>query len=87
MCRAFADSTATGSGRQKKAKDSWEITIENDKKVPIAFELRQDIYGGEAQIVSETKPHEDVSGRAVWSIPLAPGERTMLRYTIEHPAR
>jgi hypothetical protein len=83
----LADSTTTGSGRRRKAKDSWEVTIENDKKVPIAFELRQDIYGGEAQIVSETKSHKDVSGRAVWSIPLTPGERTMLRYTIEHPAR
>jgi len=83
----LADSTTTGSGRRRKAKDSWEVTIENDKKVPIAFELRQDIYGGEAEIVSETKSHKDVSGRAVWSIPLTPGERTMLRYTIEHPAR
>ncbi len=82
----LADSTSSGSGRQKKAKDSWEIAIENDKKAPITFEFRQDIYGSEAEIVSESRAHENVSGRAIWAIPLAAGERTILRYTIEHPA-
>ncbi len=82
----LAESATEGSGAGKKVKDSWEVVLENDKKIPIAFEFRQSLYGSQAEIVSESAPHEVQSGRAVWTIPLAAGQRLVLRYDVLRPA-
>ena len=81
----LAESVSSGNGRDKRAKDSWEIALENDKLNAVTFEFRQGLYGGEAQILSESDSHTDRFGRAVWTIPLASGQRVYLRYTVQHP--
>ena len=81
----LAKSETAGKGASRKTTDMWEIEIDNGKPIPIAFELRQELYEGQATIGAESLPHVDEYGNAVWRPRLTPGERTVLRYTITHP--
>lgn len=74
-----------GKREDRKVKEEWEIAIMNGKPVPITFELRHDLYRGRAEIGAESLGHTSVSGRAVWTATLAPGERTTVRYVITRP--
>jgi hypothetical protein len=76
----------TGHKGTKEENDDWEVAIENDKAVPITFELRQGLYDGAGKISTETQSHTAQSGMAIWRLPLGVGERIVVRYTIEHPA-
>jgi hypothetical protein len=78
-------SETTGKSAARKTTEMWEIEIDNGKPIPIAFELRQELFEGRATIDAESLPHVDEYGNAVWRPQLTSGERTVLRYTITHP--
>ena len=73
-----------GSGRNSSTHKSYEITIENDKRVSIRFELAQPVLEG-ARILEEDQPHAVKPNGMIWSFVMAPDERKVLHYTIELP--
>ncbi|HRD44928.1 MAG TPA: hypothetical protein PLF78_00440 [Caulobacter sp.] len=70
---------------RKKQRGAIEVAIANDKTVPIRFELAHDSGGWRRgfRIVSSSDRYAEVKGRPTWSLTLAPGERRLVRYTIE----
>jgi hypothetical protein len=78
-------SETSGEGNDKSVTEAWEITIANDKSTPVAFELTQHLYGGQAAILSESLSHGTKAGQAVWSPTLAAGQQLVVRYVIRHP--
>jgi hypothetical protein len=78
-------SETSGEGNDKTVTETWEITVANNKSMPIAFELVQDLNGGQAEIVTESLSHGTKAGRAIWSPTLAAGQRLVVRYVIRHP--
>jgi hypothetical protein len=78
----LAQSEASGSGGNKRRDDSWEVTLVNDKSVRVSFELRQRISGVGTEILASSDQHSERAGYAVWDVPLAPGARAVVTYTI-----
>jgi hypothetical protein len=79
------DSKTNKNGKMRIAQDQLEVTISNDKPVPIAFEFKQALYTGDTRIVTESMAHTMKPGGAVWTFALAAGEHTTLRYAVEYP--
>jgi hypothetical protein len=79
------ESLTSGKSNARTATDLWEITVENDKPFSIAFELRQELYGGEATIMTESMPSIAEYGSAIWRLALVSGERSIISYRIMHP--
>jgi hypothetical protein len=72
----------TGRGSNKVRRWTEEISVQNGKSVPVAFELGQSLYDGERE-VNETFPHVVKPEGLIWGFSLAAGERKTIRYTIE----
>jgi hypothetical protein len=75
-------SQSQGSGRNTRTRKSYEITIENDKRIPIQFELGQPVLDG-ARILDEDQPHAVKPNGMIWSFAMAPHERKVMHYTVE----
>lgn len=75
-----------GSGKLKVSQDDFEIAVENDKPVAIAFELGQPLYETGMRVVAEDAAHTIEPGGAFWHFTLKPGEVRLVHYTIESPA-
>jgi hypothetical protein len=82
--RRLVQSHSSGQGRARRTQNTFEVSVENDKSIPIAFEFRQYMAQG-ARILSESSDHAMDRGAAVWSYQLKPGEHALLAYTIELP--
>ncbi len=82
--RRVTESQTIGSGKSKRTRLTYEIAIENDKTIPIRFELAYRMLDG-AQIVAEDTPHVVTPRGAIWSLALKPGQRQTVRYTIDQP--
>jgi hypothetical protein len=74
----------TAGGGVRTRHDTIEITAVNAKDSAADFEWRQPMATG-AAIVSESRPHGRIAGDSLWSLRLAPGEKALLRYTIDRP--
>jgi hypothetical protein len=72
------------SGKEKRARKSFEIIVENGKSIPISFELLFALYGG-VQLVDEDRQHIAQPNGMSWKIPLAAGQMAATRITIEAP--
>jgi hypothetical protein len=81
----LADHATIGSRSRKHNRDSLEVTLTNDKAIPVAFEWRQALDGAGGKVVSESRRHGAKNGDPLWAITLAPGARETLRYTIDTP--
>jgi hypothetical protein len=77
-----SSSQSQGSGRNTRTRKSYEITIENDKRIPIQFELGQPVLDG-ARILDEDQPHAVKPNGMIWSFAMAPHERKVMHYTVE----
>jgi len=64
---------------------SVEVTITNQKAVPVDFELWQATESESASLVSESRDHGAMPGGLAWNIPLDPGSQSKLRYTLDIP--
>jgi hypothetical protein len=73
------------SGAGKHTLATVEATVENDKPIPVQFELQQSLDLEGSRIASESREHTLARGSAVWSITLKPGERVTVDYTLELP--
>jgi len=74
----------SGTGKSATLRSTWDVTMENDKAVPIVFEAGQYLFNGTGKISEETEPHDTRYGNALWTFHLAAGERKVLHYTVEH---
>jgi hypothetical protein len=75
----------TGSDKDKRTRLDYEIAIENDKTIPIAFELSHPLGDSGAHIIDEDMPHTIKPAGATWTFALAPAQREVLHYTVEQP--
>ncbi len=75
----------SGGEKDKRAQISYEIEIDNDKTVPIAFELDQPLYEPGTRIIAEDAPHTVEPGGATWHFTLQPGAREVFHCTVEEP--
>ncbi len=76
------NSRSEGSGRNRITRKSYEIAIENDKRIPIRFELTQPVLDG-ARILEEDRSHTIKPNGMIWNFAMAPHERQVMHYTIE----
>lgn len=61
-----------------------EVALTNQKAVSVRFEWHQQVYGKD-KVAAETAEHEIRNGDLSWGLTLAPGERRLLRYTLDAP--
>jgi hypothetical protein len=62
---------------------SIEVRLGNDKPVPITLEYRQPQAGDNFRIVGESRSHTLKDGDIQWTFRLRPGERAVLRYSMQ----
>jgi hypothetical protein len=60
-----------------------EVRLGNDKPVPITLEYRQPREGDNFRIVRESRSHTLKDGDIQWTFRLRPGERAVLRYSMQ----
>jgi hypothetical protein len=70
------------SAAEDKFRTTLEVQIGNDKPTPIVLEVRHPAQGN-ARVVSQSKRHSLRGGDFLWSLRLRPGQREVLRYTLE----
>jgi hypothetical protein len=70
------------SEAEDKFRTTLEVQIGNDKPIPIVLELRHPARGN-VRVVSQSKRHSLRGGDFLWSLRLRPGQREVLRYTLE----
>lgn len=69
---------------RKTTRRSYEISVSNDKPMPITFELRQPMWEG-VDIISESQRHAVKPTGYVWTVALQPDATKVLRFTVEVP--
>jgi hypothetical protein len=69
----------------KKMRGTIEVAIANNKTAPIIFELVHDRSSWHRgfRVVSSTDRYGETKGRPTWTLRLKPGERKLVRYTVE----
>lgn len=78
--------TATGEhGGATHSRNTLEVTMTNDKAVPVTLEWRQAMDQPGASLVSASRPHGTRNGDLLWAVSLKAGEQAMLRYTLDVP--
>jgi hypothetical protein len=80
-------SEKNGSGDSERTRKSIEVTITNNKPLPIRFEVRQPMYRPGTSIVSESRDHIAKPNSVAWEIDMAPDNQAILDYTVEVPTR
>ena len=64
---------------------SVEARLSNDKPKPVTLEYRQPRMGAGSRVVSESHSHTLKDGDIRWTFRLRPGERAVLRYSMQRP--
>lgn len=70
------------SHRGKTARQSVTATLVNAKPAPVVLEFHQPRQGDDFQILRASHPHAQKAGDEVFTLRLAPGQRTDLTYTV-----
>ncbi len=60
-----------------------EVTVANDKPIPIHLEFRHQVTGSGFRVTSESARHGIKDGAPLWALDLKPCERKVLTYTVE----
>lgn len=76
---------SVGSGKNKRDRRSFDIAVENDKSIPIQFEVVQALTAPGQRIAAESEEHTLYRGYTTWRFALAAGQRHELTFTIETP--
>lgn len=79
-----AEDRSVGSKDDGRRVRVMEITLTNQKPAPVNFEWHQFLIDT-AKIDEESQKHDIKNGDAIWAFSLAPGERKVLRYTLNEP--
>lgn len=66
-----------------KFRATVEVQIGNDKTTPIVLEIRHLTSGENVRVVSQSRRHSLKGRDFLWSLRLQPGQREVLRYTLE----
>lgn len=70
--------------RGKRDLTEYEVAVTNTRETPAAFEVVHESYGDvAAKVRAETAKHQRKPAGPTWILTLNPGERSVLRYTIE----
>jgi len=69
--------------RGKRDLTEYEVAVTNTRETPVAFEVVHAAYDTVLKVRAETLKHVVKPAGLTWTLPLQPGERTVLRYTIE----
>jgi len=80
-----ASDISVGSGKDKRDRRSFQIAVENDKPIPIQFEIYQLLGDPGQKIVSESQAHTLYRGFITWRFALKAGERSELTFTVDTP--
>ena len=83
--QTLADEKKTGSGNDSREQRTLDFEIVNNRPEEITFELWQDLSDGQVKILSESQPHVEDRGAAIWRIALKPGERVPVRFAVDSP--
>jgi hypothetical protein len=70
------------SAAADRFRATLEVQIGNDKPTPIVLEVRHPASGN-VRVLSQSKRHSREGGDFLWSLRLRPGQREVLRYTLE----
>jgi hypothetical protein len=81
-CRVVSFETVKDRSGQAQ-RHSVEVSIANDKPLPIRFELQQGFYSESGRILSEDKPHSAESDGVRWTFDLNPREHVVFAYAFE----
>jgi hypothetical protein len=76
--------TQAGSGGRQRAIREMEVTLTNQKPDAVTVEWRE-IQSEGATVPDENRSHGTGDGDFIWTVKLNPGERSMLRYTLDIP--
>lgn len=76
--------TEAGPANRRRAIREMEVTLTNQKPAPVTVEWREEIFEGES-VAEENRPHDARDGDYFWTMKLGPGERGLLRYTLDRP--
>jgi len=76
--------TRAGSGDRQRAIREMEVTLTNQKPGPVTVEWRE-VRSEGATVPDENRAHGTRDGDFLWTVKLNPGERSMLRYTLDIP--
>lgn len=68
--------------RGKKTSRKYVMTVESHADAPVAFELLLEDYGYPVKISGSSIPYKAKAGGRAWTLTLAPGQRTEIRYTL-----
>lgn len=79
--RVTRDETIENDRYQQRV--SVEVRLGNDKPAPITLEYRQPRSGDNFRIVHESRSHTLKDGDLRWTFRLRPGERAVLRYSMQ----
>lgn len=82
--RRVTDKHTLGHGKDKRLRTAFEVVVENDKSIPIKFEVRHRLDDG-ANVVAEDRLHVVKPTGMTWNMDLKPGERVALHYSVEQP--
>ncbi|HWA88919.1 MAG TPA: hypothetical protein VG889_02715 [Rhizomicrobium sp.] len=77
--RLVATRNAEEGGRPSRI-NSFEVTVRNDRSVPIRFELTQP---GDVRVLEEDRRHSLDHGLFAWRFDVPAGSETVMRYSIE----
>jgi hypothetical protein len=79
--RVTRDETIENDRDQQRV--SVEVRLGNDKPGPITLEYRQPRTGDNFRILHESRSHTLKDGDIRWTFRLRPGERAVLRYSMQ----
>ncbi|MET3666221.1 DUF4139 domain-containing protein [Caulobacter sp. 1776] len=69
---------------KSRVRRTYEVDLSNAKTIPVTVELRQDPNLPTFKVVAEPRKHDIRQGQIAWRIPLAAGQTSSFRYTIEY---
>jgi hypothetical protein len=75
--------STTGRNETWRERITNEVTVFNGKAVPVEFEVRHPYRGRGFRVTAESRRHGVRYGWPFWRYRLKPGERQVLRYSIE----
>lgn len=83
QARLVEEKTA-GADTNRRRLRTLEVVLTNQKPVDVDFEWHQYLFDT-AKVTEESVKHQIRNGEASWAVKLAPGERKLLRYSLDEP--
>ncbi|MBL6853347.1 MAG: hypothetical protein ISS15_07560 [Alphaproteobacteria bacterium] len=81
--RTVVDEATTGKGESARTRRTVAFDISNTRVETVAFELWEGLENGQLKVLSESAPHTEERGAAIWHLSLKPGEKMLVRISTE----